>query len=125
MFFKKKNPVVTPPIIKTRDQWEAELKINKDILLKDVPKYRIYKLRDGTFSPQSSYAKSVESTYSWFNKEYIDFSTECTVAWYPLGRDTNLETLEEAEAWLATYIAPPEITYYNGPPLEKVVDFNG
>ena len=124
MFFKKKKPVVTPPIIKTRDQWEAELKINKDILLKDVPKYRIYKLHDGTFSPESAYAKSVEYT-SWHDKEYVGFSTECKVAWYPMRRNTNLETLEEAEAWLATYIAEPEITYYNGPPLEKVVDFNG
>lgn len=117
MFWKK--PVAPGPIIKTRNEWLDEIEVNKKIVLENVPKYRIYKMRDGTYNPQNSYASSVSN--EWIITDFTGISTQCEVIWNPMRREGDAFTvLEEAEAWLAQYIADPEITYYNGPPLEKV-----
>lgn len=132
MFFKKKKPVEQPyVIVKTREQWssEADMAVTEAIRDNKQPPYRIRRNKSGTYCPEKLMITKYCINY-WIPgyhrsyDDYINVPTKANVYWKQLAKDNSfLTTIELAEEWLAKYIAEPEITYYNGPPLEKVVDF--
>lgn len=115
------------PIGKTYDQWKAEAKekLIKAKAENTKPPYRICKNKNtGKFFIEYLMIVKANISSHYPIKDYSYFETDANIYWNMIRTDEHY-TLEDAETWLATYIAAPEITYYNGPPLKKVVDFNG
>lgn len=125
---KKYTEQEVKPVQKSCDQYLDEIKFElaKAKAENTLPLYRIKKDKFGVFQPERlRITEPSRDYYRGSRCEYADLQTKPNIWWEKMIKDTSFTTLELAEAWLATYIALPEITYYNGPPLEKVVDFNG